>query len=57
MKAKRDNCRRVKTEWRINIYRERERTWEGGREQREANANPLIKATTASLEPMPDINT
>lgn len=23
MKAKRDNCRRVKTEWRINIYRER----------------------------------
>lgn len=27
------------------------------REQREANANPLIKATTASMEPVPDINT
>lgn len=30
---------------------------EKGREQQEANANPLIKATTASLEPAPDINT
>lgn len=27
------------------------------REQREANTNPLIKATTASTEPAPDINT
>lgn len=27
------------------------------REQREANTNPLIKATTASLEPAPDIKT
>lgn len=54
-RAERDGCwKEGEAEWRIDIsLPERERE----KEQREANTNPLIKATTASLEPAPDINT